>query len=820
MSDAADSTLNTVKALLGAFKTGATPAAMAAKSTADPACLPPKFPVPPKEDTSERGRLPATKMQVENNYARQCLEALAPRAPRASGQPALDCTGSLHISLFFDGTCNNEQDADDEYGTSKSALTSIGKLYHAANWQDVGNQSPREDGYFSYYFPGCGARFPQIREDEYTLTGELFANGGEDRINQALLKTFGSIVYAVRKTRLLDSTFDMYREKMATTWPVSMVTKNANRKSAIAAFSDQYLGKVVPQWPQQPTREYIQTAQKRIPKIKLFVYGYCRGAATARVFARWLEELLDKAPMPADVKAASLPAGSEMPSGPTLMGIPISIEFLGLMDTVSSVGVPHILPSATGHLGWAANNLHLPTTPGFVKSCYHFVAGHEQHGDLPLDSIRGADGKYPAGAVEVVYPGVHADVGGDCKPEELGKTRTGTDQLLSQIALHDMYAAAFDAGAPLSVPKDVLPKGLEGKSYRVMQGDVVDQFKIAKDIIISFNVWQADGAKQDGDKTAADAAKSGEVNDAAIAAIAIARGDTAGAATSDKAEEIIDKEIKQAHAAAETKAAAAKKEAQKKEEEARATGKLPDPVYVPLKAKALEVILADQISWITGWRTERFVSPEATGKHYSSKPFYTNAKNDGTGASVAAQPAEQSSGPRPVPLIDKDRLDRAAGEYHRSHTGLLAMLGQVALDVIPTTETDQLGGKVLAPQESGYMQIKKSGDARRPALMASPEMMDFYDNYVHDTVAKYNHDPLHSSLTHGYFAPRTVYDHDDDRWDSVKQFGQRINAVVHLQIGDVLKQARTDMDNPATVSGVLGKIFRDIKSGAFKTLRS
>ncbi|MNL63949.1 hypothetical protein D3C87_1881210 [compost metagenome] len=63
------------------------------------------------------------------------------------------------------------------------------------------------------------------------------------------------------------------------------------------------------------------------------------------------------------------PVGSVVPSGPTLLGIPASIDFLGLMDSVSSVGVPHILPSATGHLGWAANSLQLPKTAGLVKSC-------------------------------------------------------------------------------------------------------------------------------------------------------------------------------------------------------------------------------------------------------------------------------------------------------------------------------------------------------------------------------------------------------------------------------------------------------------------
>ncbi|MGL5601301.1 MAG: hypothetical protein ACRDD5_10455 [Silvania sp.] len=87
-----------------------------------------------------------------------------------------------------------------------------------------------------------------------------------------------------------------------------------------------------------------------------------------------------------------------------------------------------------------------------MKSCCHFVAGLEQHGDLPLDSIRRPDGKYPTGAVEVVYPGVHADIGGDCKPTELGKVQTDSRQLLSQIALHDMFATALLADARLFFP--------------------------------------------------------------------------------------------------------------------------------------------------------------------------------------------------------------------------------------------------------------------------------------------------------------------------------------------------------------------------------
>ncbi|MGR7532588.1 T6SS phospholipase effector Tle1-like catalytic domain-containing protein, partial [Klebsiella aerogenes] len=184
----------------------------------------------------------------------------------------------------------------------------------------------------------------------------------------------------------------------------------------------------------------------------------------------------------------------------------------------------------------------------------------------------------------------HADVGGDCKPTELGKVQTDAASLLSKIVLHDMYAAAFDAGAPLSVPEEVLPGGAKGKKYRVMTNDLLDQFKISEQAIALFNAWQQAGAQQAGAKSETPA-----VNEAEVVAIAVAQGRDPVAA------------LKAAHDKADgdkAKAAAAAKPP-----ENGPLGKLPDPVYVPLKAKALEVMLADQLSWITAWRTERFASP-------------------------------------------------------------------------------------------------------------------------------------------------------------------------------------------------------------------
>ncbi|HDN2629497.1 TPA: DUF2235 domain-containing protein, partial [Klebsiella aerogenes] len=258
MSDTAESTLNSLKALIAAFQTGATPVTVKT-STAEAASLPPKFPGPddkkgkaPADDSTqqkteynERGRLPASRTQTEGNYARQYLEGYVKESEHPSDKKTEPgCPASLHISLFFDGTCCNKEGADEVYGSRNPPLTNIGRLYHAANWTDQ-SFSADNDGFFCYYFPGCGARFPEIGEEHYSLDGELFANGGEDRINQALLKTYSSICYAVNKTAIKDSELTRYRQSMATVWPFSRLTQKFNRKSALDKFCDDHLGAVV-----------------------------------------------------------------------------------------------------------------------------------------------------------------------------------------------------------------------------------------------------------------------------------------------------------------------------------------------------------------------------------------------------------------------------------------------------------------------------------------------------------------------------------------------------------------------------------------------
>ncbi|WP_231743376.1 T6SS phospholipase effector Tle1-like catalytic domain-containing protein [Janthinobacterium sp. B9-8] len=200
----------------------------------------------------------------------------------------------------------------------------------------------------------------------------------------------------------------------------------------------------------------------KIKRVRIAVFGFSRGAAAARVFVTWLKQAY----------------GSE------IAGLELKIDFLGIFDTVASVGLAQSAPTQDGHSGWAsAENLKVADD----VRCVHLVAAHEVRGSFPLDAIG-------SGALhkEVMYPGVHSDVGGGYEPLEQGRSIgesataqrlkatqkelyvedenspyagvipvedkakciaefavTGDSKKLSQIPLAQMYREALIAGVPL-----------------------------------------------------------------------------------------------------------------------------------------------------------------------------------------------------------------------------------------------------------------------------------------------------------------------------------------------------------------------------------
>ncbi|WP_227104229.1 T6SS phospholipase effector Tle1-like catalytic domain-containing protein [Chromobacterium rhizoryzae] len=408
------------------------------------------------------------------------------RKAAAEGGPVYaspTCTKSLTISLFFDGT-NNHEESDSQ--AKPRSTSNIARLYHATLGSKQGGSGQAdnklaEQGWYAYYIPGVGTRFPEIGELKPMSSGLIFANGGEDRINWGLTR----LIHALRQNYGMpplpdEDAKELVIQRMRN--PVSQPDGYVQRADAL-----------------RPQLEALAEARYAKPRptvlgIRLYVYGFSRGAAEARVFARWLEALTRPEDAPPDAVEVQH----------RLIGIPISIRFMGLFDTVATVGLANSLPMADGHMAWAGDSqLRLSDNPLFLEQCQHFVAAHEQRASFPLDSIRRRDdpkqangpSRYRAGCVETLYPGMHSDVGGGYPPGEQGK---GVDPknpdrqwlLLSQIPLHDMYRAAFEAGAPLQVPEIALAENERlDKRWLVMERDTQLEFMVAPEVITRFNAW-------------------------------------------------------------------------------------------------------------------------------------------------------------------------------------------------------------------------------------------------------------------------------------------------------------------------------------------
>jgi Uncharacterized alpha/beta hydrolase domain (DUF2235) len=312
------------------------------------------------------------------------------------------CQQSLNLTFYFDGTGNN-RDAD--IGTGEHSNVARMFLAHKDNDKAI--------GLYAFYLPGIGTYFPEIGDPGGTTKGLAFGAEGSKR---------------------LDWAFKQFDEKLA--YHVALA--------------------------QNPTN--------KITMIRVAAFGFSRGATLARAFARMFHERCEH-------KAGGWQLKAD--------GHPVRLTFLGLWDTVASVGLPmsaNNTPlaqslglmsaetalkarnsttngvralafgqpgadpapgSADGHMSWA-NPLDIGP---MVEQCVHMVAAHEMRNSFPLDSCRRGMG-YPGCVEEMVYPGVHSDVGGGYRPGE-GARSDKPGQMLSLIPLRAMHRKAWEAGVPL-----------------------------------------------------------------------------------------------------------------------------------------------------------------------------------------------------------------------------------------------------------------------------------------------------------------------------------------------------------------------------------
>lgn len=302
----------------------------------------------------------------------------------AKPSPVADCQQEPWLTFYFDGTGNNEK-----IDAPTHEHSNVARLHRAR----IENDEPK--GLMSFYIPGIGTPFREIGDkggDWKSAVGW----GGQAR---------------------LDWAWDRFQ---------AQVNKAAARAN-------------------NPVNQ--------IRMIHVAVFGFSRGAALARAFAVKLQQHCE-------------PHGA---GWVTKQGRhPIRLYFMGLFDTVASVGVPTaarkyqseamvvarvspwlaavpvwLTSTADGHASWASD-LRIPA---MALRCVHHVAAHEIRNSFPLDTLL-EGGRYPSNAVEVVYPGVHSNVGGGYRPGEGGRLSSPFG-MLSAIPLQAMYDEAYKAGVPI-----------------------------------------------------------------------------------------------------------------------------------------------------------------------------------------------------------------------------------------------------------------------------------------------------------------------------------------------------------------------------------
>jgi len=161
----------------------------------------------------------------------------------------------------------------------------------------------------------------------------------------------------------------------------------------------------------------------KVARIDIAVFGFSRGATLARAF---VNRLLDKCEMRNTIPYWPCPTAVDGESAP------LFIRFLGLFDTVESVGLPaHNLSDLRVHV------------PERVGRCLHLVSGHELRAFFPLTRVQGSDAYYE----KEVLPGTHSGVGGGYRPGEQARS----DQL-ARIALNRMRLEAAISGVPFTPP--------------------------------------------------------------------------------------------------------------------------------------------------------------------------------------------------------------------------------------------------------------------------------------------------------------------------------------------------------------------------------
>ncbi|MCU4337619.1 T6SS phospholipase effector Tle1-like catalytic domain-containing protein [Acinetobacter dispersus] len=306
-----------------------------------------------------------------------------------------DCSDVVHISVFFDGTGNNK-DADEE----KKKWSNPARLWRTANQYVVDSRINNSTSNYAIYVSGVGTRFNgelnifqralAIMQDHSGFGLGVGTGGtrrldyGEDQLNDALKQV---MIINAKKAEIDTG-------------------KYANEKK-VYSFAE--VDKSLKQ-------------HRLIKKINISTFGFSRGAALARAFTNqfmWQCE--------SDCNGLTYSTGK----------YPIEFKFMGIFDTVASFGLP--ATNLNNNLTFEGRDMVIDER---VKMCVHHVAGNELRFAFPVDLIHKENGQIAnSNWKELVYPGMHSDVGGGYTPGS-----QNVNDNFARIPLKDMLEDAVSAG--------------------------------------------------------------------------------------------------------------------------------------------------------------------------------------------------------------------------------------------------------------------------------------------------------------------------------------------------------------------------------------
>jgi hypothetical protein len=340
--------------------------------------------------------------------------------------------------------------------------------------------------FFKVYVPGVASPFKEVHDSgkglDYTA-GAAIGNRGEARIVWALIQSVNNVHRYFKKKPLIstEETNELLnklkldkttlREMRPGSWGDLLRKKNEKDLETRAEFEkilQRLHSAISPHWTDKVLGRPPKMDPGIVKKIYISIFGFSRGATQARAFSNWLVALCK-------LDAMLRGKGDTM----TLGGFEVEFSFMGLFDTVASVGAANTfgnqwgLGGVNGHSAWADAEVSL-RIPDKIP-CLHLVAAHEVRRSFPLDSIA-VNATLAGNCQEIVLPGVHSDLGGGYAPAEQGK---GTDamgsDMLSRIPLIYMYRQARLAGVPLKL--------------ELANGVVKERFRVAPSTINAFNAY-------------------------------------------------------------------------------------------------------------------------------------------------------------------------------------------------------------------------------------------------------------------------------------------------------------------------------------------